>query len=64
MTKEKYSDARWHDADLNQPDISEQGLSEEEKAKRAKFLNDLHIQWFGAPLDEQDLPENLKSNKS
>lgn len=64
MTNEKYTDARWHDADLNQPDNPEQGLSEEEKAKRAKFLNDLHQSLFGKPLNEQDLPENLKPNKN
>lgn len=64
MTNEKYTDSRWHSVDLNQPDDPEQGLSEKEKAKRAKFLNDLHMQWFDTPLDEQDLPDNLKSNKN
>lgn len=64
MTNEKYTDSRWHSVDLNQPDDPEQGLSQEEKAKRAKFLGDLHQSLFGKPLDEQDLPDNLKSNKN
>lgn len=63
MTKDKYSDTRWHSADLNQPDNPEQGLSQEEKAKRVNFLSDLHQSLFGKPLDDKELPDNLKPNK-
>ncbi|WP_461240434.1 hypothetical protein [Paucilactobacillus sp. N302-9] len=63
MGKKPYSDSRWHDypplSNLGEPDW---GLSEEEKAKRRKFLDEIHVHFLGKHIQESEIPDNLKAN--
>ena len=64
LTKKPYSDARWNDhPPIDKLGDAELGLSEEEKAKRRKFLDDVNVQLLGKHIDEKEIPENLKAKR-
>lgn len=61
MSKEKFSDERWHNGTLesagNTPEL---GLSEQEKARRRNQLNQATIHFLGRPMSEEEIPNNLR----
>jgi hypothetical protein len=63
MSKKPYLDPRWNDhPPIESSGKSELGLSEGEKTKSRKYLDEISMRFFNEHIDEKDIPDNLKAN--